>query len=62
MEEGLKRNLLLAGAAALILLAGVIIFFQVSKPNETVNDFSKIPPKGIGKYENNDATAGSKGL
>jgi hypothetical protein len=62
MDEGLKKNLLLAGAVALILLAVVFIFFQVAKPKETIKDFSKIPPKGIGKYEKDDAGAKGKGM
>jgi hypothetical protein len=61
MEESTRKNLFLLGSIVLILVAGIVLFLQASKPKETINDYSKIPPKGIGKYEKNDA-AGRKGM
>ena len=61
MEESTKKNLLILGSIVLILLAGIFIFLQATKPKETINDYSKIPPKGAGKYDR-EGLSDRKGL
>jgi hypothetical protein len=60
MDEKTKTGLMAGGAILVILIAIVAVVTMAVRPTETVNDFSKVPPKGIGKFEKDEAREGGK--
>lgn len=51
MTRKVNPVVILVGALLLIALALTFLVRQVTGPGETINDYSKIPPKGAGKFD-----------
>jgi hypothetical protein len=54
MQENPNAKYLIAGTVALVVVAGMIIYWQMAKPSETVLKPGSVPAKGIGKYDNDN--------
>jgi hypothetical protein len=52
-ENKLKTAWTVTGLILIIAVAALLIGRQVARPRETVNDFSKIRPKGAGRFDRN---------
>lgn len=54
MTRKVNPGVAVGGAILLIAIALALIFRTAMRPAETVNDYSKIPPKGAGKFDRGD--------
>lgn len=61
MENRKLMTGMAVASVVLILAAVVFLFTQATRPAETINDYSKIPPKGAGRFDT-DRGAPAKGL